>query len=340
MSVHAPIRELSMEELATHGGTDSLPEPRYDFSSNANALGPCPHVLRAIRSADRSRYPDPQYAQLRRKIAAFESTLPDRVVVGSGASELILRVIRHIPGAVHQLGPTFSEYARGARLAGRALYSATSLEEFLHNRRQHAGVGFLCWPNNPTGETLGAESLEAAALGGPLVIDLAYASLCEAGISLPENAIARAYRLQSPNKRYGLTGVRGAYMIAPHDGRSLTDLAPSWVIGSDAVTLLESGIERAALVWLEEHLPQLHRWRASLAAALRDLGLPVRESPASFLLAEVGEASRITRQLRERGIRVRDATSFGLDRWIRVSAQAPVARRALIAALREVIGAR
>src|SRR6202521_5437692 len=53
-----------------HGGTDSMPDPRYDFSSNANPLGPCPSVLAAVRSADVTRYPDPMYAQLRATLAA------------------------------------------------------------------------------------------------------------------------------------------------------------------------------------------------------------------------------------------------------------------------------
>ena len=102
-----------------HGGTDSMPEPRYDFSSNANPLGSCPSVLAAVRSADVTRYPDPMYAKLRETLAAHHHTRPDRIVVGAGASELILRLIRHIDGPVQQLAPTFSEYARGARLAGR-----------------------------------------------------------------------------------------------------------------------------------------------------------------------------------------------------------------------------
>src|ERR1700730_17789552 len=79
-----------------HGGTDSMPDPRYDFSSNANPLGPCPSVLAAVRSADVTRYPDPLYAKLRATLAAQHKTTPDRIVIGAGASELILRLIMHI----------------------------------------------------------------------------------------------------------------------------------------------------------------------------------------------------------------------------------------------------
>src|SRR6202041_2740428 len=93
-----------------HGGTDSLPEPRFDFSSNANPLGPCPSVLAAVRNADVTRYPDPEYPHLRAALADFHRTAPERIVVGAGASELNRRLISRINGTVQQLGPTFSEY--------------------------------------------------------------------------------------------------------------------------------------------------------------------------------------------------------------------------------------
>jgi histidinol-phosphate aminotransferase len=327
-----------MDELpACHGGTDSLPEPRFDFSSNANALGPCPSVLSAIKRADLTRYPDPRYWRLREQLAAAHGTLPERVIVGSGASELIVRLVRYFSGAVQQLGPTFSEYAHGARLAGRRLCTARSPKEFLRVQRRHPGVGFLCWPNNPTGDLWETEFIEAAVSTGPLVLDLAYAPMCEADMRSVVPDASRAYRLYSPNKSFGLTGVRGAYLIAPRDEPALTSLAPSWVIGRDAVALLEASVKPAAERWLKENRPQLHRWRRGLAKGLQDLGVRVQESPASFLLAEVGKATRLTAALRQRGLRVRDATSFGLNRHIRLSAQAPAARRALLGALKAIL---
>jgi histidinol-phosphate aminotransferase len=317
-----------------HGGTDSIPDPRYDFSSNANPLGPCPSVLAAVRSADVTRYPDPGYTQLRATLAAHHQTVPERIVVGAGASELILRLIARTEGTVQQLAPTFSEYARGARLAGRKLISARSAAAFLRAQSKHPGVGFVCWPNNPTGDLWSPEFVSAAASAGPLVVDLAYAPLCDAGHAAAiEAAAAGAYRLYSPNKAFGLTGVRGAYLITPRADRRLIVAAPSWVIGRDAVALLESATEPRARSWLAQGLPRVNRWRARLADSLRRLGLCVRESPATFLLANVGNGTRITAHLRRQDVRVRDCSSFGLKQWIRLSAQPPAAQKALLAAL-------
>jgi histidinol-phosphate aminotransferase len=324
-----------MVDLApVHGSTDSRPDPRYDFSSNANALGPCPPVLAAVRAADVSRYPDPRYTRLRERLAAWHGTTPDRIVVGAGASELIVRLVRHFNRTVLQLAPTFSEYGRGAGIARKRLVCASSPESFLRAQKRQLSLAFLCCPNNPTGDVWDAELIARAARQGPLVVDLAYASLCgSAQAAQIEAAAARAWRLYSPNKALGLTGVRGAYLIAPRAARRLVDEAPSWVIGRDAVAMLEACLESPARQWLAESIPRLWQWRTQLADGLRRLRREVRESPATFLLADVGNARLTAGRLREAGIRVRDASSFGLERWIRVSAQPAPARKALLAAL-------
>ncbi len=320
--------------VPTHGGTDSKPEPRYDFSSNANPLGPCPSVLAAVRAADVTRYPDPSYTRLRESLASFHGVSPERIVVGAGASELILRLIRSSTGAVQQLVPTFSEYARGALIAGRKLVAARTQSEFLRVQSRHPGLGFICWPNNPTGDLWPLEFVSAAAAAGPVVIDLAYAAMCESpNLALIEAAASRAFRLYSPNKAYGLTGVRGAYVITPRVDRRLALQSSSWVIGRDAEAMLLASVEPVARAWLKQVIPNFVRWRLRLAHVLRERGLSVRESPATFLLCRVGNATGVAARLREQGVRVRDGSSFGLRQWIRLSGQAPKAQRALLDAL-------
>ena len=70
--------------MIRHGGPDGGPEPLFDFSSNANALGPNPVALEAVRAADLSRYPDPAYTVLRTRLGARHGVPADRVVVGAG----------------------------------------------------------------------------------------------------------------------------------------------------------------------------------------------------------------------------------------------------------------
>lgn len=323
---------------AIHGGTDSMPNPRYDFSSNANPAGPCPSALAAVRGADITRYPDPSYAHLRSKLAAHHRTSADRIVVGSGASELILRLIRHHQGVVQQLGPTFSEYARGAHLCGRRLVSMRTPASFLRAQARQPGLGFICWPNNPTGDLWPVDFVAKATASGPVVVDLAYAPLCgDSRLAAIEAASRRAYRLYSPNKALGLTGVRGAYLVAPRIDRRLAHDAPSWVIGCDAVAMIEAAVEPRVRAWLGRTIPRIERWRSRLVRSLRSIGLQVRDGPATFVLVNVHDASRVARRLRIHGVRVRDGNSFGLPEWIRLSAQPPRAQEALLAALRDAL---
>ena len=315
-----------------HGGTDSGPQPRWDFSTNANALGPCPAVLRDVQAADLTRYPDPGYTSLREVLAAHHGTSPGSIAVGAGASELILRLVRAVPGPVLVLGPTFSEYARCARMEGRVVVAAETPAEFLEMQRHEEGLGFICWPNNPTGEVWPADFIAEAAASQRLVVDLAYAPLCPDDV-IDDAAASEAVRLYAPNKAFGLTGLRAGYAVTPSGWPSLDALAPSWVIGTAEVAFLAATVTEAARTWLAECRPVLAAWRRSLAGGLGARGLAVRESPATFLLARVGDAGAVALRLRSEGLRVRDCSSFGLPDWVRLAAAPPPWRDELLAAL-------
>ncbi|MGC8905173.1 pyridoxal phosphate-dependent aminotransferase [Thermus sp.] len=317
-----------------HGGTDEGPEPLYDFSTNANALGPNPVILERLKAVDPSRYPDPLYRRLRAALAEAHGVRPEQVAVGTGTSELIHRLARwtYLRGPILFLPPTFSEYARAARALDLPLWEAESPEAFLE-LLPRSSLAFLCVPNNPTGEVYPFLEEAARRAGGALVLDLAYYDLMESPPPLPQGA----FRLYSPNKAHGLTGVRAGYLLAPLDLTHFQNLAPSWPLSVYGEALLQAHLDPEARAWLEESKRELLRLRRLLAQGLRDLGLEVRESPANFLLVRVGKATEVARALRERGLKVRDATSFGLPEWLRLSAQREEAIGALLLALEEVL---
>ncbi|MBO1437337.1 histidinol-phosphate transaminase [Meiothermus sp. CFH 77666] len=320
-----------------HGGTDSGPPPRFDFSTNANALGPDPHALAAIQAADPSRYPDPLYTELHQALAAHHGVSPEQIAVGGGTSELIHRLTRwrYLRGPMLILPPTFSEYARAAQPSELPLLQASSPSEFLH-LLPRATLAFLCVPNNPTGEVYGFLG-EAAAIAQrhpvTLVLDLAYYPLSQKPPPLPPTA----WQLHSPNKAHGLTGVRAGYLVAPVDLTHLRHIAPSWVLGVHGEAMLRAVIQRPSLDWVAHTREELWGLRSALAAGLRDLGLEVRESVANFLMVRVGQATAVAQALRARGLRVRDCTSFGLPEWLRLSAQRPEAQAELLLALEEIL---
>ncbi len=324
--------------LGTHGGPDEGPEPLYDFSTNSNPLGPCPYTLTAAREADLTRYPDPGYTALRKTLAAHHDVSPRRVVIGAGASELILRLIRLTPGPVISLGPTFSEYERCAIVERRQHVQVRTPGDFLRLRKGHAGPGFVCWPNNPTGTKWPLDFISEAASQGPLAVDLAYAPLCSGGdLARVEAAARHAYRIYAPNKVYGLCGLRAGYLIAPMIRHGLDELAHAWIIDRSAESFIQATVQTDALRRLAPSLPVFSSWRDEMAAALNAAGLPVKVGPATYLMTQVGNATAVTRKLRGLGIRVRDATSFGMPEWIRVGCRPPQDQAVLVNCLPAVI---
>ncbi len=85
-----------------------------DFSASINPLGPAPAVRAAvIHALDRmAHYPEADSLTLRRTLARHWDTHPDRLLEGSGATEVIHFLGREISGPVYLAAPVFSEFPR------------------------------------------------------------------------------------------------------------------------------------------------------------------------------------------------------------------------------------
>lgn len=344
--------------MIPHGGTDAGPTPVHDFSTNANALGPSPMTHAAVRAADASRYPDPAYGAVRSALAALHGRDPADVVVGAGVSELIHRIVRVVGGPVAVMEPTFGEYRHAAGSAGAVTLTVRGHDELV-GMLDRAAVAFLCVPNSPDGATpdegwLAETAQRATRSGCRLVLDLAYLPLAQRPPAVPPGV----WQLWAPNKAHGMTGIRAGYLLVPPTsarrpgadarGRAavglgdaaerLRDAAPSWVVSAHGVAFLHAVCRSDARSWVATTRRTLWAWRDELADGLRAAGVDVTAGAANFLLAHVGDAAAVTARLRGRGIRVRDGSSFGLSDAVRLSAQPPVARTALLAALSDVCG--
>jgi histidinol-phosphate aminotransferase len=336
-----------------HGGPDALQPIAHDFSTNANPLGPPPSLARALAAADRSRYPDPSYAALRGALGAWHGVAPERVVPGAGTSEAIRRLTlaAHLGGVARAWVPRpgYGDYAAaalalGLRVDGYA--DEAALLEVLARRAEPALV-WLCEPCNPTGASLGpgfwraAEPL-LASFDGVVVLDRAYEPLRLAGADpVPAGFAARAWQCLSPNKSLGLTGIRAGYLLAPVDGatplrRRVDALAPSWVLSAEGVVLLDELRRPPTRAWLARSRATLVDWGQQQRAALDALGWLQRPSTTPFWLARPGlddeQLPRRLQALREHGVKLRDARSFGLPGWVRVSVQPPASQRELVRA--------
>lgn len=313
-----------------HGGPDALGVPTWDFSTNANACGPCPQVLAAVQQADARHYPDPTYTALRAALAALHLVEADRIVIAGSASEFIGRitawVAREGGRRVWLPALAYGDYARAA--------SAWRLERTPDPAQ--ADLAWLCEPGSPLGQAE-PQARAVAASGTLVVLDRAYEPLRLGGQpSLDAAALDGVWQLWTPNKALGLTGVRGSYAIAPVGGecvaRSLDQLAPSWPLGAHAVAMLDAWASPATQSWVWQSLPTLTRWTTELRALLKRRGWMVRPSDAPYFCAMPPQALDAS-ALRAQGIKLRDTSSFGLPGQWRLGARSPEAQAALRAAL-------
>lgn len=334
---------------AIHGGEDGGPPVAHDFSSNASPLGPPPALWQAVQQADRRHYPDPDYRALRERLAAAQGCAPEQVLPTAGGAEAIRRLslAARLEGAGEAWVPQpgFGDYALAAQALDLPVRGYARVSDI-----QPAGPAlvWLCDPCNPTGALLDAAdwahllAVQDARPGTRLVVDQAYAPLClHGGLMAPPPS---AWRLICPNKALGLTGVRAAYLLAPQRDLDLRQrllrLAPSWVLAAEAQALLWHGVDEATGLWLAQARQQLRPWAGTQAALLRERGWLLQPSQTNFQLAWPPTPLRdgLARRLREQGLRVRQADSFGLAGWLRLSVQAPESQQALAAALDSLQG--
>jgi histidinol-phosphate aminotransferase len=317
----------------SHGGADSRSAVRWDFSTNVNAAGPCPLAVQALARADATRYPDPSYEALRLRLAALHDVAPQRILVAASASEFIQRITavasRLESGPIAVPAHAYSDYAVAAQACGCSLTGLDSSKVALR---------WFAEPSSPRGQDAPPPADVAY---WPSVLDAAYAPLRLSGqSSWMQEALDAVFQLYSPNKALGLPGVRGAYAIAPKSARwavqawcnALAASEPSWPLGAHAVALLEAWTQDATQTWLAASRATLQQWTAALRTGLQRLGLQPMHSVTPFLCARRPEAAEPA-ILRARGLAVRDAASFGLPGWMRLSAQPPEALDAMLAAL-------
>ncbi len=316
-----------------HGGPDALGVPLHDFSTNSNACGPCPHTLAALQSCDASRYPDPAYTDVKAQLADFHGVLPERILLASSASEFIFRITAWIAQQGWQRGDpavrvplhAYGDYAQAARAWGLSVVTSG----------QDAALQWHADPSSPLGQSVGGDGVTSAA--SVQVLDCAYGPLRLSGIS-PWGGAQRdlLWQLYTPNKALGLTGVRAAYAIAPFGSTeavaALKALCASWPVGAHGVALLQSWVQADTQAWLHSSLQTLRGWKLRQTQLLQDAGWTVQPSETPFFCAQPPagvDAAALCVQLRAQGIKLRDATSFGLPGWVRVSVQAPASQDAL-----------
>lgn len=313
-------------ELARRSGR----EPVARLASNENPFPPPPVVLDAAILALRgvNRYPPEQPCSLLDTLRRCHGEY--HFAAGAGMDGVIETVIRLLVGPGERVAvstPTFSFYGVAARAQGGEVVQVKRREDFsvdldaFARAMKGAQLGFICTPNNPTGNATPPEDIAGLLerIDGVLFLDNAYVDFSD----LDYRALMKEHDNlvigRTMSKISALAGLRIGYAFLPEwlaepYRRAQTPFAVSTVAAAAAEAALG---ERE---WSDAYLDHVRTWRERFS---REIGHRVYPSQANFVLVDVAprRSDEVTEALASRGVVVRSCRSFPdlEDHYIRVS---------------------
>ena len=299
--------------------------------------------------------PDPLCGDLRYRLSEFHSVPVERIVCGSGASDLIDRLCRTLqPKRAAVFVPGFAEYERALQAQGCVIktiflpeekgYPLTETE--LRQIPDDCELLFLCNPNNPTGLLTEPELLESLLsrcreTGMRLIVDECFLdftreperfSMVKRLPEYPELVVLRAF-----TKLWGMAGLRLGYALCGSEtvaGR-LHSCGQPWPVSGLAQAAGVAALSEKDYVQAVRAL--IRKERPRMQTELNNMGFRVIPGEANFLLFDSGDPA-LGEKLRERGILLRDCGNFrGLcPGWYRTAVRTAEENDVLLRALREV----
>lgn len=345
MAGYEPVEptDLLAEELGVP------PEQVMKLDGNESPYGPSPKAVQALTGFGRYHiYPDPEQRKVRRALAEYVGVSEEHIVAGAGSDELIDLLLRSVlsPGdGVINCTPTFGMYAFSTAVCGGRVIEAPRRDDFsldlgaVQRAAGSAKVIFVASPNNPSGNLMGRDELDALLATGLLVaVDEAYGEFAgESFASLVpqrENLVV----LRTLSKWAGLAGLRAGYGLFPPALASvLMRIKPPYNLNVAAQAALLASLEdrerlMANVRAIVEERERLARMLAALAF------IEVFPSRANFLLCRLRglDAREVRERLARRGIFVRHFDAPRLRDCLRITVGLPSQSEPLVLALREI----
>lgn len=310
---------------------------------NANEA-PFPHVDNStFQRLALNRYPSPQPALLKARVAEMYGVAESNVLVTRGSDEgidLLTRVFCR-PGqdAIVETTPCFGMYRIAAtiqgarvvdvpRLAGQDFKIDFSQLEKVINEQAGVRLVFLTTPNNPTGDLIERADLERI-LGvcedkALVVLDEAYIEFCTAESACKlVNDWPQLVVLRTLSKAWAAAGVRCGTVIADPAVISLLQrvIAP-YPLATTAIDAALQATSGDAIVRQRKFVESVRQYRTDLQEFLLkcDWIEAIWESKANFILLRVADAGELVEWCADSGIRIRDfSTQAQLEGCVRLT---------------------
>jgi histidinol-phosphate aminotransferase len=285
------------------GVLDSLPEA-VDPSAlayNENPFSPLPGVRAALtRSVDvANRYPEFLPEALRALIAARLGVDGEQIVLGAGASGVIMQVLHAVtkPGDRFVMAsPTFDGYPIFAAMA-RLLPETVPLDAYGHqdltamaDAASDAEVVVLCRPHNPTGTVASTVEVQQFLQRVPsdtiVLLDEAYIEFVAPEQQLDTRVLVQQFPnvvvLRTFSKAYGLAGLRIGYgLAAPELAKTLWSMQLPFGISITSAVAVAASYDAEAQ--LRQRIRLITSQRRYLRRRLCGMGISGTDSHANFL---------------------------------------------------------
>ncbi len=342
------IREMCCYSAPTSGRNGFL---RLDFNENTKGIPNSLWKCLSLGLTDISVYPE--YSGLEQAIAEYAGVKQAEVIACNGSDEAIRLAFDCFleNGAKVVLPwPSFAMLQQYARIAGGKIEKVPygkclgfPTKRVLKAIDVETDAIVLCSPNSPTGTTIALGDIErilkkAKQNNAMVLLDEAYYEFSgETAVDLIrefDNLVVT----RTLSKAFGLAGLRLGYLVSCEENvQELRKVASPYSVNAIGARLGSKALQNRG--YMKRYVAEVRAAKKVAERGLQELGLRFYPSKANFLLVRFGEnCARIVRELREKGILVRDRSGYELLRGCaRVTIGTIEQMRVFLEALEEIL---
>ncbi|MFS4481894.1 histidinol-phosphate transaminase [Hyunsoonleella sp. 2307UL5-6] len=271
-----------------------------------------------------NRYPDPQQRSVKSLLSEIKGIPQKNILLGNGSDEVLDLIYRTFcepnQDNIITLPPTYGMYSVLANINAIAIKSVEldagfqpKVDEILNIANSNSKLLFLCSPNNPTGNSFEAKSIEKLIKNfkGIVIIDEAYIDF-----SNNESWVSRLDEFpnlivtQTLSKAYGMAGIRLGICYASEEIISvLNRIKPPYNVNE--LTQQKAILQLKDYDLTQQQVLSILKEREALITNLQTVSFISKIYPtdANFVLAKVDDATKRYNQLIDKGIVIRNRTT-------------------------------
>ncbi|HBI86447.1 MULTISPECIES: histidinol-phosphate transaminase [Sphingobacterium] len=301
---------------------------------------------------DYNRYPDPLQHQVKAKLSKIKGVPLENIFLGNGSDEAIDILYRAFctPGVdnVILVPPTYGMYEVSANINDVAFKKVNltadyqlDLDGIANAIDAHTKLIFICSPNNPTGNSIRRQDIEAILnnFQGLVVVDEAYINFSAVKSFTQELAeYPNLVVLQTLSKAWGLAALRLGMAFASKEIIAVYNkIKPPYNINQATQDIVLEALDQVDQVndWIKETVAE----REQLVRGLLELDYVqhITPSDANFILVKMEQPREVYDYLVQYGIIVRDRSKVELcEGCLRITVGTPAENKTLLEKLNQI----